>query len=436
MRFRRLAIVAAGIFAFAAATPVPAEPVRINGLEFDSWQDYVHSDYFKQNGMRCGTQVSIPEDGMILGVPNDCGSSNTNPLAEYDPGATITIPVVVHIITNTAGTVGQVPDALVHSQIDILNEDFLALTGTNGANGNYAAIQFQLATEDPLGNPTTGITHSANTTWYNDGGNYFNTLAWDTDVYLNIYTNSAQGFLGYVPNLPQGGGVGLNSDRVVILWSAFGRDAPVGPPYDQGRTATHEVGHYLGLYHTFQACGTAATCHTSGDFICDTNPEASPTFGCPGSRLTCTPPVQAPVENYMDYSDDLCMTEFTVEQVNRMRCTIEHWRPNLPLPGAVGANVLAERSAFQLLHQNVPNPFHPMTQIRFDLPASADVSLRVMDVAGRTVRTLAGGRQSAGSHQVSWDGTDEANAPVAAGVYFYRLETSLGSETRQMVKVK
>jgi hypothetical protein len=436
MRFRLLATAATAVLAFAAASPAPAEPVHINGLEFESWQDYVNSDWFRQNGMRCGTQISVPEDAMALGVPNDCGASNTNPLAEYDPGAIVTIPVVVHVITNTAGTVGQVSDALVHSQIDILNEDFLAMAGTNGANGNYAAIQFQLATEDPLGNPTTGITHSANTTWYNDGGNYWNTLAWDTDVYLNIYTNSAQGFLGYVPNIPQGGGVGTNSDRVVILWSAFGRNAPIGPPYDQGRTATHEVGHYLGLYHTFQSCGTVANCHTSGDYVCDTNPESGPQFGCPTGATSCSPPAAAPIDNYMDYTDDLCMEEFTPEQVNRMRCTIEHWRPNLPLPGAVSANLLAGRSPGALLHQNVPNPFSPSTQIRFDLPVPTGVSLRVLDVAGRTVRTLAGGHQSAGSHQVSWDGTDDASRPVAAGVYFYRLETDLGSETRQMVKVK
>ncbi|MHC5002024.1 MAG: M43 family zinc metalloprotease, partial [Planctomycetota bacterium] len=174
--------------------------------------------------------------------------------------------------------------------------------------------------------PTTGITYSNNTSWFNDNGSYWNQLAWDTSRYMNIYTNNAGGALGYVPDLPQGGIVGSNEDRVVILWSAFGRNAPIGPPFNQGRTLTHEVGHYLGREHTFNGgCGSASACYTSGDLICDTTPQSSPTDGCSGS--SCGSP--DPIHNYMDYSDDLCMWEFTAEQARRMRCTLEHYRPQL-----------------------------------------------------------------------------------------------------------
>jgi hypothetical protein len=119
---------------------------------------------------------------------------------------------------------------------------------------------------------------------------------------------------------------------VVIYWSTFGRNAPYGPPYDLGRTTTHEVGHYLGLWHPFDnGCGTATApgCYTSGDRICDTNRESTPNFDCP-DRFTCAGDTAPdPIENYMDYTDDVCMTEFTPEQARRMRCSLEFYRPNL-----------------------------------------------------------------------------------------------------------
>jgi hypothetical protein len=280
-----------------------------------------------QSGQRCGTPPHDPlRFSTALGTASDCAYSSTTIDPQYNPGVTLTIPVVVHVIQRTNGT-GFISQAMVQSQIDILNEDFLALAGTNGAPGTNAKIQFELATVDPNGASTNGITYSSNNTWFGDGGNYWNTLAWDTNNYLNIYTNDAGGFLGYVPDFPQGGIVGSNADRVVVYWAAFGRNAPTGPPYNQGRTATHEVGHYLGLYHTFDGGCGGGNCYTSGDRICDTNPESSPTFGCPGNKVSCGS--QDPIHNYMDYSDDTCMWEFTPEQVNRMRCTLEHWRPNL-----------------------------------------------------------------------------------------------------------
>ena len=265
--------------------------------------------------------------GQFVAPPSDCSANSTTIKSEYDPGETYEIQVVVHVITRTNGF-GDITDAKVQSQIDILNEDFLAIAGSNGAAGTNANIQFRLATEDPQGNPTNGITRSANNTWFNDGGNYWNQLAWDPDRYLNIYTNEASGALGYVPFLPQTGNVGSNADRVVVLWSSFGLNGPIGPPFNKGRTTTHEVGHYLGLYHTFDGgCGQASNCYGSGDLVCDTQRESQPSFGCPTNKSSCNSP--DPIRNYMDYSDDLCMNNFTPEQVNRMRCTLLNWRPDV-----------------------------------------------------------------------------------------------------------
>ena len=244
------------------------------------------------------------------------------------------------MIRNTSGS-GALGEAQVRSQIDILNEDFRAIPETPGGPGFDTGIQFYLATEDPAGNPTTGITFSTNNTWYRDSGQYYNTLAWDTRRYLNIYSNNGGGALGYVPRLPQQGGVGSKSDRVVVLWSTVGRNAP-RYPFNMGRTVTHEVGHYLGLWHTFdRGCGTSS-CYTTGDAICDTNSQQSPTSGCTG-RTSCGSP--DPFHNYMDYSDDRCMWEFTNEQALRMRCTIENYRSALAEQCALASSVMRTAGA-------------------------------------------------------------------------------------------
>ena len=127
------------------------------GGTFDSWSEYVQSEFFKENGLRCGTprfRPPVPEGG----TPGDCTSTLTNPDPVFDPSvAHFTIPVVVHVIQNTSGS-GFISAALIQSQIDILNEDFLAILGTNGGNGTDVQIDFYLATLDPGGSPTTGIT--------------------------------------------------------------------------------------------------------------------------------------------------------------------------------------------------------------------------------------------------------------------------------------
>ena len=301
--------------------------IEVGGIPFATWGEYLTSDVFRSRGLRCAIPDRITRTPDTLAeMPSDCSYFSTNPASQYAPTYVFNIPVVVHVIMNTSGQ-GNITNAKVQSQIDILNEDFLAIAGTNGAPGTDTLIQFHLATEDPNGNPTNGITRTTNNSWFNDSGSYWNTLAWDTNRYLNIYTNQASGALGYVPDLPQGGIVGQNRDRVVVLWSSFGRNAPIGPPYNQGRTTTHEVGHYFGLEHTFSGgCASAGNCYNNGDLICDTNPEGSPAFGCPNSSSCGS---SDPTDNYMDYSDDLCMEKFTPEQTRRMRCTIEFWRPDL-----------------------------------------------------------------------------------------------------------
>lgn len=272
-------------------------------------------------------------EALGMGFPADCAFDASNPSAVYEPTFLFTVTVVVHVIQDGSCTNGALTDEQVESQIAILNEDFQALPGTNGAAGNYSGIRFVLATEDPDGLPTTGITRTCNTTWYNDDGTYYDSLAWDPVHYLNLYTSSASGARGYVPFLPaEGGGsmVGSNADRVVINHLAVGRDGPF-PPHHQGRTATHEIGHFLGLFHPYlNGCGTATApeCYATGDLLCDTPPDAASHGDCQVGATSCGG-VPVPIENYMELTDDLCLTEFTPEQVRRMRCTLTHYRPDL-----------------------------------------------------------------------------------------------------------
>lgn len=308
--------------------------VTFMGQTFSGWGEF--RDKVDPMYWRCATPSTddgaegggIEGEGGVAASTADCANNLTNPLAEYDPanGNTICINVVVHVIRNSAGTLGNLSAARIVDQINVLNRDFNNLSGTT----QNAKIRFQLATVNPQGQPTPGYVYYNNDTWYNDGGNYWNTIAWNPQKYLNIYTNTAGGALGYVPALPSSGAiVGTLSDRVVCYWEAFGTN-PGYAPFNLGRTLVHEVGHYLGLYHTFNGgCGTTS-CYTTGDRICDTNREQSAHFGC-GPQSTCTDGGD-PIDNFMDYSDDPCMVKFTPEQVKRMRCTLLTWRLQLPSP--------------------------------------------------------------------------------------------------------
>jgi hypothetical protein len=340
--------------------------ITVGGQSFATWQDYVNSQLFLVQGLRCGTG-SLDLDAEQ--ATSDCSLSSTWIKNRYAPEghALLRIPVVVHILQASTGE-GQISDATVQSQIDVLNEDLRAQPGTPGEHGTDARIEFFLADVDPAGNPTTGITRTTSDEWFNDGGDYYEVLAWDTHRYLNIYTNRASGTLGYVQGLPQSGTVGANADRVVILWAAFGRNAPIGPPFDLGRTATHEVGHYLGLYHPFDfGCGSAAECYTSGDRICDTNPEAEPVYGCPTSSSSCG--LEDPFRNYMDYSDDACYQEFTPEQINRMRCTLENWRPELPRCVTLAETTVRNAGANLAVYTATPPVLGGSTTISIVAPA-------------------------------------------------------------------
>lgn len=292
--------------------------VSVDGQVFSSMAAYQKSDKFRYENRRCASQTKALEHSIkpfVAKAASDCSNSQTVIQSEYY-NQSLTIPVVFHILIHPNGT-GDIADSLIISQVAILNEDFGALSGTPGAPGFDTGVRFELA----------GITRHTSRHWFNDRkeSQYKSSTGWDRDTYLNIWTNTASGYLGYA-YYPDGS-AGSNLDGVVLNYTAVGRNAPQGGIYDQGRTATHEVGHYLGLAHTFQGgCGSASSPYTTGDLIADTNAESTQQFNCV-ERVTCGS--QDPIHNYMDYTPDTCMDHFTQEQGNRVVCSLVNYRPDL-----------------------------------------------------------------------------------------------------------
>ena len=254
-------------------------------------------------------------------------SSNIRPEVDYN------IPVVFHVIYQNATDAWNISAAQIQSQVDILNEDFKRLNAdTMNAPANFRAvaagsnINFCLAQRDPQGNPSTGIVrwqYAQSATWSTSSidATIKPATIWDPTRYFNIWVvNMSGGVLGYAQFPISSGLAGMptsgaaNTDGVVLLYSSVGRP-PANPftgAYNKGRTATHEVGHWLGLRHIW---GDGTSC-TATDYCADTPPSDAANYGCPTTHSSCTGPDM--VQNYMDYTDDNCMNLFTYNQVQRM----------------------------------------------------------------------------------------------------------------------
>lgn len=302
--------------------------VEVGLTQYASPDAFFFSEQFRAEERRC--QTHEPDVAFI--DPSDCSFNSTTIEPDYQPGITYEIPVVFHIISRSDGQ-GFISTELIQSQVDVLNEDFLALAGTLGAPGTNTTVRFVLASTDPEGNPTSGINYHTNDAWFTDPGSGSNdmkqALAWDTKHYFNIYTNDAGGALGYA-TFPQQS-AGTINDGVVLLWTSVGRNSPQGGIYDLGRTATHEVGHYLGLFHTFQGgCGSTSSPYSTGDKVADTQSHSSPNFDCEEDDVPSTcGGGNNPIRNYMNYTPDACMNRFSAEQTNRLRCSMIHYRKEL-----------------------------------------------------------------------------------------------------------
>ncbi len=257
----------------------------------------------------------------------------------------VTIPVVVHVVWNT--TAENISDARILAQLQVLNDDFRRLNADagntpSGFQGVAAdcEVEFCLAQRDPSGNATTGIVRRQTTvTSFGTSGNpvKFNSSggsnAWPRDQYLNLWVcDLSSGLLGYA----QFPGGGASTDGVVCDYLYFGTTSTgAQPPFDKGRTATHEVGHWLNCYHIWGDDGSSCS---GTDQVSDTPNQADENYGCPSfPTVSCSNgPNGDMFMNYMDYTDDACMNMFTAGQKGRMQALFGAGGFRAPLLSSLG----------------------------------------------------------------------------------------------------
>lgn len=267
-----------------------------------------------------GGQLELPDSAAV--VQGRCGTHKPSPgeMAAVDEQIRAvrqaltttpptTIPVYWHVITS--GSTGNLSMSTINTSIDVLNASFSGNTG-----GAATRFSFALA----------GVDYTNNSTWFGScdalsvEAQMKNALRQGNVAALNIYScNPGGGTLGWA-TFPWWYQSNPTDDGVVILYGTVpgGSEAP----YDEGDTLTHEVGHWLGLYHTFEG-----GCRGSGDLVGDTPAERSPAYGCPIGRDSCRNSSGAdPVTNFMDYTDDSCMNEFTSGQSDRTAAAWDAYR--------------------------------------------------------------------------------------------------------------
>jgi hypothetical protein len=323
----------------------------------------------------------------------DSPSSNNS----ITQSSVITIPVVVHVIYNFSSQ--NISDAQVQSQIDVLNKDYRRQNNDTANTPLYfqqfaadCGFHFVLAKVDPHGYATNGIVRKHTSVQQfniNDGIKFTSSNgddAWDADSYFNIWVGDLTGgVLGYAGVV---GGPKAN-DGIVVSYKAFGTVGTAAVPFNEGRTATHETGHWLNFIHTWgdADCGD--------DKVDDTPPQQAAEYGCPsGIIISCTDgPNGEMYTNFMDFTNDACMNIFTQGQRQRMRALFAPDGVRYPLLSsmALAANALADtvdavtEEASVHLISVYPNPARDFVTVNMTDPNAIGSTIEMYNQVGQRI---------------------------------------------------
>ena len=280
---------------------------------------------FAESGRRCNTKhhdeitleridKEVKEHQRQSGGGATSDGSDGVVTAAAAPGS-ITINVYYHVIQKdgTAGVsgTGYVPLSWLDAQIDVMNNAYAGL----GPNQSGALVS-GIGANTPIRFVRASVNYHVNSAWYDAGpgsaaeAQMKSALRVGSADDLNFYTNSGGGYLGWA-TFPSDYASAPSKDGIVCYWASL--PGSNYTPYNLGDTATHEAGHWLGLYHTFQN-----GCTSTNDGVSDTPAERSPAYGCPTGRNSCKSIAgNDPIENFMDYTDDFCMYKFSGGQSSR-----------------------------------------------------------------------------------------------------------------------
>jgi hypothetical protein len=342
----------------------------------------------------------------------------------------ITIPVVVHVIWNDP--IQNVSDAQIYSQIEVLNEDFRLLNADSledthpfWVHATDAQIEFCLATRDPNGNPTTGITRTQTSVvaWEEDDLDYIKSTAdggrdnWNPTQYLNIYVVNLDGTTLGFASFPDELATDPDLDGVVIRYEAFGYTGTAGSGdfdvNDGGRTGTHEVGHWLNLRHIWgdDDCGD--------DFVADTEPAEEANYGCPNfphrDFNNCGTGEDGEMYmNYMDYVDDDCMNMFTYGQVQRMYAALNGPRSGLLTSQGCQAPVSVQNILYVNDVNVYPNPNNGSFTVNVSSFTTKNLTISIENILGKVIKEF----DNISSNSIHINSDNE----FQSGLYFIRID--------------